>query len=438
MMTELRTEQDSRFQTLLESLYGQFAQSDILHKLRARAWGRFLDLGLPTKSNDVYRYLRLRNFFAADYEAAYVTDLSQEAIDSHVLPECRQSVMVFVNGYYSAELSNLSGISTRVVVSSLAEAMRTYGVFLNNQWAKVFKEESDAFAAINMALHPAGVFVYVPPKTIVEAPLQILNLVDAQSSAMYIMPRAQVFVGAQAQLALVSTTGVISGDKFGVNLVTDFAIEEDAHVKFTQVSFGHSDQIWQFEAVRAGLKRDSSFTSVWMTDGASTIRQDYRVALMGENAEVNLNGVSMLKGKKESHVHVLVDHQAPNCRSLQLFKNALEDFSHSSFEGKILVRQAAQKTEAFQLNNNLLLSDRAHADSKPNLEIFADDVKASHGATMGQLDAEQIFYMKTRGFSEASAKNILVNGFCQEVIGLIPLPSIQETMSRYAQNFMVE
>ena len=144
----------------------------------------------------------------------------------------------------------------------------------------------------------------------------------------------------------------------------------------------------------------------------------------------------MLSGKNESHTHVLVDHQAPNCRSMQLFKGALNDVSRSSFEGKILVRQLAQKTEAFQLNNNLLLSDRANADSKPNLEIFADDVKASHGSTVGQLDAEQIFYMKTRGFSDADAKNLLVYGYCQEVIEMISVDSVRLRLKSIAQNYM--
>jgi Fe-S cluster assembly protein SufD len=165
------------------------------------------------------------------------------------------------------------------------------------------------------------------------------------------------------------------------------------------------------------------------------VRNDYRVVIGGENAEASLNGVWMLGDRNESHMHVIVDHQAPHCRSMQLFKGVLNGNSHSSFEGKILVRQAAQKTEAFQLNNNLLLSDRAHADSKPNLEIFADDVKASHGATVGQLDKEQIFYMKTRGFHEADAKNLLVYGFCEEVIDMIPIPSVHQAMKKYAKSY---
>lgn len=144
----------------------------------------------------------------------------------------------------------------------------------------------------------------------------------------------------------------------------------------------------------------------------------------------------MLSDKRESHTHIFMEHQAPNCRSYQLFKSVLNDFSRSSFEGKIMVRQAAQKTEAFQLNNNLILNDHAHADSKPNLEIFADDVKASHGATIGQLDGDQLFYMKTRGFSDATAKNLLIYGFCEQVIEMIPLASLREEISAKVRSYL--
>ena len=143
----------------------------------------------------------------------------------------------------------------------------------------------------------------------------------------------------------------------------------------------------------------------------------------------------MLKEKREAHTHVIVDHQAPHCRSRQLFKGILDDLSSSSFEGKILVRQAADKTDAFQLNNNILLSDRANADSKPNLEIFAPDVKASHGATVGQLDNELLFYLKTRGFSDKAAKNILIYGFCQDVVDLVDIPSLKEAIKKIFKNF---
>ncbi|HEV8051469.1 MAG TPA: Fe-S cluster assembly protein SufD [Parachlamydiaceae bacterium] len=436
MMTEQREGQET-FQLFLEDLYGQIDDAaDPLQKIRAKAWEHFLELGLPTKRNDVYRYVRLRSFFANSYEPAQFTEVAESTIDAHVLPECTNSVAVFINGQFSPLHSRLKGVSSRIVIETIAQGMKTYGSFLNSQSTKSLKDETDPFAALNAAVHSDGLFLYLPPKTISEVPLQLLNIIDTDTVPMFIVPRVQIFVGMQSQISIVSTQTVLSGGNYAFNMVADISIEEDAHVRYTQAACGINERIWHFEAIRATLKRDSTLNTVNVTDGSATARFDYRAALIGPNAEVLLNGVWMLAGKNEAHMHVLVDHQAPNCRSMQLFKGALGDFSRSSFEGKILVRQAAQKTEAFQLNKNLLLSDRANADSKPNLEIFADDVKASHGSTVGQLDKDQIFYMKTRGFSDAAAKNLLVYGFCQEVIDLITIPSLHDSLKKVAQGFL--
>ncbi|MEI8364854.1 MAG: Fe-S cluster assembly protein SufD [Parachlamydiaceae bacterium] len=433
MMT-FQKEGTENFQAFLGSLYSQAGVADSLQKLRVKAWEHFLDLGLPSRKDDVYRYVKLRNFFAVNYEASAVSTITAAAIDPYILPESRQSVAVFVNGQFSPALSRLEAVPKRVVILRLAEATATFGSFLNSQWTKSLKDERDPFAAINAALHRDGLFLYFPPKTIFESPIQLLNVVDAGKAPMFIMPRVQVFAGTQSELSLVSTQAVLSGDQYVTNMVADFTIEDDARIEYIQATPNLGDGIWHFDALRAVLKRNSRLKTIGVTKGSATARFDYRVALTGENGEASLNGVWILAEKNEAHTHVLIDHQAPHCRSLQLFKGALRDTSHSAFEGKILVRQAAQKTEAFQLNNNLLLSDRANAESKPNLEIFADDVKASHGSTVGQLDNEQIFYMKTRGFSAETAKNLLVYGFCQEVIDMVSIPSLHDSMSMSLKN----
>jgi Fe-S cluster assembly protein SufD len=437
MTANAKPEQDA-FQALLWSLYGQVAENDGLQKIRAKAWDHFLELGLPSRREEVYRYIKLRQLFSQSYFLSEPTTIQPEAIASHIYPESRQSVLVFVNGHYRPSLSHVQALPKRVVISTLKDATRAFGAFLNNQWAKGMKEESDPFAAVNAALHRDGLFVYIPPKTVVETPIQILNIVDAKEIAMMILPRVHLFVGTLSQLTLVTTSAFLSGEKFFINHVADMVLEEDAHVHYTQVACHESSEAWHFDSTRATLKRNSSLKTVSVTDGSQTVRHDYRVVLTGENAEALLNGMWMLNEKREAHTHVLMDHQAPYCRSMQLFKGVLDDLSRSSFEGKILVRQPAQKTDAFQLNNNLLLSDRANADSKPNLEIFADDVKASHGATVGQLDKEQIFYLKTRGFSEVEAKNLLVYGYCKEVIDMIPIPSLFKMLSQQVQSYVIK
>lgn len=437
MMAQSELEQES-FKVLLENHRVQADANDALEPLRQKAWQHFLSLGLPSRQNEVYRYIKLRHLLAQPYQLAEETSIEANQIEKWIYPECRQSVLVFVNGHYSPTLSCTDDIPVKVEISSLQEATHTYGAFLNNQWAKSLKDETDAFAALNAALHAKGVFIYVPPKTVVSQSIQILHVVASGDQLQLLMPRLQIFVGAQSNVRFISTQKNLASDHYFVNQVAELVLEDSAHVHYTQVICDESSSAWHFDALRASLKRDSTLKTVCVTEGSLTVRTDYRIALLGENAEALLNGVWMLADQREAHSHIFMDHQAPNCRSFQLFKGVLTDFSRSSFEGKIMVRQIAQKTEAFQLNNNLVLDDHAHASSKPNLEIFADDVKASHGSTVGQLDAEQLFYMKTRGFSDEQAKNLLIFGFCEQIIEMIELLPLREEISNHARHYLTK
>lgn len=425
------------FRNQLELLRAQAHVSDPLEKMRQKAWQQFLTLGLPSRRDEPYRHIKLRQLFSLSFSLGSQTEISLKDIDSFIYPECRQSVMVFVNGHYSSQLSNLSALPTNVVISSIQQATETYGTLLNNYWAKSLKDEKDPFALLNGALYGQGAFIYFPPKSVIETPIQILHVIDQQDQPQMLMPRLQVFVGPQSDVRLVnSQKNLRNASTYFVNQVVEFVLDEGSHVHFTQMMCDEHPQGWHFDAVRAIVKRGSVIKTVCLTEGSATVRTDYRIALIGENAEGLLNQVCLLSDKREAHAHVFMEHQAPHCRSYQLFKNVLNHFSRSSFEGKIMVRQAAQKTEAFQLNNNLILHDHAHADSKPNLEIFADDVKASHGATVGQLDVDQLFYMKTRGFSDAQAKNLLIYGFAEQVIDMIALPSLREEVANIARHYL--
>lgn len=436
MMTQPGYEQDT-FKALLEG-YLSRVHTDALQKVRGRAWDHFLEVGLPDRRTEVYRYIKLRHLFSQPYQLADELDLTQDQIQPWIYPECQQSVLVFVNGHFRPHLSNRDAIPSKVAITTLQEATKTYGAFLNNYWAKSIKEEKDSFALLNSALQRNGAFIYIPPKTIIDAPVQILHFVKSHDQPLMMVPRVNIFVGAQSQVNLISSQNLWNGQPYFVNQVAEFMLEEEAHVHYTQVLCQEHPSGWHFDALRATLKRNATIKTVAITEGGMTVRNDYRIELVGENAEALLNGMWMLNGKRESHVNVLIDHQAPYCRSYQLFKGVLNQFSRSSFEGKIMVRQAAQKTEAFQLNNNLLLSDHAHADSKPNLEIFADDVKASHGATVGQLDVDQLFYLRTRGLSDKEAKNLLIYGFSEQVIELIPIASLKKQITERARQYLMQ
>lgn len=425
MIVSPELEQETFKSSLLHQLE-QLDKGDPLYKVRLKAAERVKEIGFPTKKSEVYRYIKLRHLYTRNYTLGCAASVEAHWIDPLVLPESTHSILVFVNGHFRRDLSRLEAIPSKVVISSLEEAAQTYGTLLNNHLNQSLKDEEDAFSAVNTALHRHGAFVYIPPRSVLEKPIQILHFVNAGEGLHFLLPRINIFVGAQAEASFAATCYNHGEQEYLSHQLFDFVIEEGAHVQLGQDLTGMPSSAWHFEAVKAYLKKNSSFKSTCITTGCATVRTDYKITLAGENCETSLNGAWILEDKNESHVNVIVDHQAPHCRSNQLFKGVLHDFSRSSFEGKIMVRQAAQKTEAFQLNNNLVLSDHAHANSKPNLEIFADDVKATHGATIGQLDSEQLFYMKTRGFSIAEAQKLLIHGFYEEVIERLPLKSMRE------------
>lgn len=434
-MTALALQNQEEFRSDLEKLFEQVVSSDALQKVRLRAWDHFLELGLPATHDEIFRYMRLGNFYSQRYSLSYPSEVSKETIAPYVIPECSESCLVLVNGHFRPELSRTGNLPKQLVFSHLNGATRTYGTFLNNHWAKAMKEETDAFAILNAALHRDGLFLYVPPKAVFERPIQLLSILDAQESQMLILPRIQLVLGASSQAEIVFQQQHLSGEKYALNSVIDSVLEENAVLNLIQVSHGLSPSMWGFDALRSVLKRSACLKTHLFTEGAEAVRYDYRAQLIGEGSNAALHSAWMLSEKRECHSHVLIEHQAPNCQSRQLFKGVLRDSSRSSFEGKIYVRAEAQKTDAFQLNNNLLLSDTAHADSKPNLEIFADDVKASHGATVGQPDAQELLYLKTRGLTHEQSLNLLVNGFCREVVEQIGIASIREDLEQRIQRY---
>lgn len=437
MITETPTDSIA-FKDMLTQIFANHDQQDPALKTKEKAWRRFEEIGLPSRKTEVFQYIRLRTLYTQKFQSSASAQVEPSQIDRHILPECLESALVIVNGHFRPDLSRLSALPKRLVILSLQEASQTYGSFLSNQWSKILKDDADPFSLLNAALYKDGIFIYAPPKTRLETPIQLLFITAAGETPMLINPRIHGFVGSQSELKMVATHVCLSGESSLFNLSMDMIIDEDSHVQYIQSVFNLPPNSWHFDACRASLKRNSTLKTVMATSGTCSLRQDYRIALLGENAEARLNGLWMLSENNEAHTHILMEHQAPHCRSMQFFKGALDDASRSSFEGKIYVHQAAQKTEAFQLNNNLILSDKAIADSKPNLEIFADDVKASHGATVGQLDSEQLFYLKTRGYSEHAAKNLLVYGFCKEVIDLISIPSVANDITAKAKRYLMK
>mgnify|MGYP000039999417 CR=1 FL=1 len=398
------------------------------------AWQRLEQKGLPQKNQEAFQYVSLRKLYESFLEPKKPALITKQDISSLLLPECQSSYIVFQDGVFCPDLSS---IPSSFVVFSLEDALKSsYAVFLKHRLQASIEKEEDPWALVNAALCMQGVFIYVPPKVQETAPIQVLHL-QSDPSISYAGPRMHLCLGAHASICMVSSFSSYEGSSTVYNDFLDVSLEESSsfsHV-FTTEKPCFS---WGLSAFRASLKKESKLHSYFATFGSPGFRRDYSVALLGERAEAHLNGLTALDARAESHIHVHMDHSAPSCQSRQFFKNILAEQSRSSFTGKIYVRRPAQKTEAYQLNQNLLLSDLATANTKPNLEIFADDVKASHGATVAQIDEDQLFYLRARGIPCLAAKGLLTMGFCQEILESIPVLSLRNTLSLWCRSFLLE
>lgn len=353
--------------TLLESIEPHLTLETPWKK---KAWEKLKEMGLPTKKWDPFKYVSLKGLVEGEFVP--------------VAPS-------FPKGEGTL---------------SLSEAMLKYGALLQKSYAEALEGEKSPFALLNQALAEEGQFLYVPPGKKME--LEWEFVLDGGLHA----PKIEIFVGKGAELSI--KWKCIGKGAYFYNPSLQISLDEGARAKIDRHNEHHSEA-YAMETLRAKLKRDAHLSFFIFSKGAKSERHDLEAALVGENAEVDLKGLSLPGGKDEIHQFITVKHVAPNARSNQHFKTAVMDQGRASFEGKIYVEKEAQQTEAYQLNNNLLLSPKGKAMSKPNLEIFADDVKASHGATVAQPKNEELFYLMTRGLSESQAKWHLARGFCKEL-----------------------
>ncbi len=416
-----------RFYKQLNRIFEEVKKPDLLKGFREKAYDHFLEMGLPEKKQEAFQYFPLGRLYDELFFSSQKETLSLEDIKPHVLPECQNACLVFINGHFSKTLSTFTSLPKSVVIIPLLEAISSYGSFLQNRWSRALREERDPLSLLNLALHPEGAFVYIPPKIELSQPIQLLSITTQKG--FLALPRTQLFLASQSSVKWIST---YHGPGIS-NAAMDLVLEDSARFSLSEIV--RQKEGWHFSSLRASLKRDSNLSVLSAITTSRTVRQSYEATLQGENACVSLEGSWMLKEKQEAHTHVRIEHEEPYCRSMQKFKGVLDGLSRSSFEGKIFVQSKAQKTEAYQLNNNLILSDHAQANSKPNLEILADDVKASHGATISQLSKEALFYLKSRGISEEEAKHLLITGYMEEVICQLPLSSLKYALRQDVANF---
>lgn len=415
----------SKEQCFEQLLLGKSIKSESwLAPIRDKAGARAQALNFPTAKQDDWRLTDLSALFQHDFRPvdSYAT-LTPADIDALLIPGSIR--LVFVDGSYVSSLSDLTLAGNGVTVSSLLE--RSGDAQVEANFARHADFEQDTFAALNTRFFEDGAFIHVAGETAV--PIHILNVSTKRETPSAIYPRCLIVMAANSRATVIED---YAGQNDGINFssaVTEVVLGEAAQLEHVRVQreektafhIGHC-------AVEAA--RSSVYTSTALAFGARVSRHDLHVTLRGEGAEATLNGLALIGGRQIADTHTRIDHASPRCISHQLHKCIADGAAHAIFSGKIMVREGASGTDSAQSSRNLLLSGKAHIDTQPQLEIFNDDVSCKHGATIGQIDADALFFLKSRGFSEERARNLLTHAFAAEIIARIPVPSLVESLDR--------
>ena len=389
-----------------------------LNKIGAQ---QFEKLGYPNSKHEMFTFINTKNL-ATNFVFAKGSEVNREDIAKFVYPECEQSLIVLVDGQYYKNISSVSGLDSGIKLVSGNEALADLEV--RDYLESSTQEENDTFAAINAAFCEDGLFLDIPAKVVMESALQILAISNGvKEGCESSHPRILVRVGDLAEAKIIVRYAGLKGNYF-VNSVQDFLVGNGAGLGFVQVETDQKDAR-NFSKTRLVLNRDSRFNGGNVSYGAELTRCHLEARLKAPGAEFRLNSVGVLEKKEQVHHYIRIYHEAAQCSSDMHFKNIVNDQSRTSIDGTVIVEKDAQLTNSDQLINNLVLSDDAHADSKPNLIINADDVKCTHGNTVGQIDEEHLFYLKARGLSESIAKTLLTKSFAASILETINFPSVR-------------
>ena len=395
--------------------------------LRQAAFARFAELGLPTTQDEDWKYTSLAPLtqiqFAPPEEARPPT-LEQLDRLAGVSPGDAAIRLVFVDGRYRAELSSRGTSTGGAYIGGLGTAHAERPEFVERELARHADYQRDALTALNTAFIEDGAFIHLPAGTVVQAPIHLLFVSSASGKATLSQPRNLIVLGAGSQATVIETWAGLSDEVYFTNAVTEVVLGDNAQLDHYKLQ-EEGARAFHIALTQVQHGRDSRFNSHSVALGAALARNDVRALFAREGSECTLNGLYMATGKQHLDNRTLIDHQSPRCTSRELYKGVLDGQSRGVFSGRVLVRHDAQKTDASQTNKNLLLSDEAVVDTKPQLEIFADDVKCAHGAAVGQLDEDALFYLRSRGIGQEAAKSLLTYAFASEMVNLIPLAPLR-------------
>ncbi len=401
-----------------------------LAAVRRLAMDRFAQLGFPTPRNEDWHFTSVSRIAEAEFQP--LRSPSGEVQPEHLARfdfGADWPLVVFVNGRFNARLSTLSRLPAGVRVLELARAWREAPELLEAHLAKVAAFQEHAFTALNTAFMHDGVVVHVSRDVKIDTPIHVLFIADANAAKGVLHPRNLIVAERHASAAVIESYVALGDATYYTNAVTEVVVEDGATLRHVKVQ-RESPRAFHVHTIEASEGRDSHFLSFSFATGAALSRTNVYTTLGGEGGGATLNGLYVVDGEQHVDHQTRIDHAEPNCFSREIYKGILDGSSHGVFNGKVYVRPVAQKTDGKQTNNNLLLSERARVDTKPQLEIFADDVKCTHGATVGRLDEQALFYMKSRGIGDARARNLLTYAFAADVLETIELEPVVRHLER--------
>ncbi len=425
-----------KYETFESGLNGSYNAP--FNETRKSALNAFSNVGLPSNRLEDWKYTNISPLLKHDYKlSATARNLTADDLSKFLFEGLENNLMVFVNGRFNKSLSNYTVAEAGVVVDNLRHQVDSGSDVVKDHLSRHAGFEEEGFVALNTAFAHDGVFVSVPDNTEVAEPIHVLYISDSADGEFFAAPRNLIVAGKNSKVAVVESYHALRGSDHAYlnNVVTEIVAEENANVEHIKIQ-DEDRQAYHICRSQSHIKRDSKVTQINIDMGGRLVRNDLNMEMSDQNCEAELIGLYMGTGRQHIDNHTFIDHAMPHCLSTELYKGILGGKAQGVFNGKVMVRQDAQKTNAYQTNQALLLTDDAVINSKPELEIYADDVKCSHGATVGQLDEEALFYLRSRGIPRDKAHSLLQYAFASDVLGYIGLDNVREQLeARVVERF---
>ncbi|HEV8525474.1 MAG TPA: Fe-S cluster assembly protein SufD [Terriglobales bacterium] len=408
-------------------------EPDWLRSLRERGFVRFSETGFPTTKDEDWRFTNVNAIAQTQFELARgaCDGVSSATLQPFSIPGAGCQ-LVFVNGRFAPELSDLGSLPRGVQVGSLAQAIAENSPVLEKHLGRYVNLERDAFCALNTAFIEDGAYVYLPRRTIVEAPICLLFISIPGDGPQMTHPRNLMVVEDETEASVVEDYVSLGSGVFFSNVVTELVAGENAVVSHHMIE-REDRQAFNVSTLRTQQARSANVSSHSVLLGGGLVRNNVHPVLAGEGGECLINGLFIGAATQHMDNYMLVEHASPHCSSRQYYNGILDDHSHGVFHGRIIVHKDAQKTDAKQTNRNLLLSDDAQIDTKPQLEIYADDVKCTHGATIGQVEENALFYLRSRGIDEVFARRLLLLAFASECLDRMKCRQVRDYLENVVQ-----